>query len=169
MYLHCPKIILRKMRKINFSSFIMGFGFAVFVMAFASFTNNSDVGSSISEYFYDGTTLGSVTPPTAEKYKLNYKTSHPDALEGISLTVQQLNAINKTVRDMNGDLRNISGFNLYYGKITKSENAPVVSIVYTVDKQMTQTIPFASLNMVEINQLGYIRPFEEVCEKLAMD
>jgi len=157
------------MRKINFSSFIMGFGFAVFVLAFTSFTNNRQGGNIFSEYFYDGTILGSVTPTTAEKYISNYKSSHPDALDGISLTIQQLNAINKTVRDMNGDVRNISGFNLYYGKVTKTENAPVVSIVYTVDKQLNQNIPFASLNMVEVNQLAYIRPFAEHCQKLAMD
>lgn len=157
------------MRKINFSSFIMGFGFAVFVLAFASFTKDNQSGDSWMSKLYDGTILGTVTPTTAEKYISNYKTSHPDGLEGISLTVQQLNAVNKTVRDMNSDLRNVSGFNLHYGKITKSENAPIVSIVYTVDKQLNQNIPFASLNMVEVNQLAFIQPFENVCGKLAMD
>lgn len=157
------------MKKINFSSFILGFGFAVFVLAFTSFTSNREGGNIFSEYFNDGTILGTVTPTTAEKYISNYKSSHPESLEGVSLTVQQLNAINKTVRDMNGDVRNISGFNLYYGKVTKTENAPVVSIVYTVDKQLNQNIPFASLNMVEVSQLAYIKPFEQHCQKLAMD
>lgn len=147
------------MKKLNLTSFLSGIGFTVIVLTIFAFTNKNESGKIITENLKAAPPVGTVSPATAAQYRNNFKTIYPGAIEAVNISVEQLDALNQTVVAMNNDLREVSGFRLYFGATSTGPAAPVVSIAYVINKQLRQNEPASNLLMAE----GFNSKYRQQC------
>lgn len=147
------------MKKLNFSSFLSGIGFTVIVFTIFAFTNKNESVKTILQNSGSVPVVATVTPATAVQYRNNFKSVYPTSIEAVNISVEQLDAINQTVSALNNDLREVSGFRLYFGATSAASSSPVVSIAYVVNKQFKQNEPVSNLFMAE----GFNNRYRQQC------
>ncbi len=147
------------MKKLNLSSFLFGIVLTLIVFSILSFTNNNVAGIKSDEVIKSAPPVVTVTSETAIQYRNNYKAANPGSIEGINISLEQLEAINQTISSMNNDLREVSGFRLYFGATSASPSSPVVSIAYVINKQYKQNPASANLYMAE----GFNYKYRQQC------
>ena len=147
------------MRKLNFTSFLSGIAFTVIVLTIFAFTNKNETVINMGHESVSAPPVSTVTPVTAVQYRNNFKAIYPGAIEAINISTEQLDALNQTVTSLNGDLREVSGFRLYFGSTSNNSSAPTVSIAYIINKQMKQNPPASNLFMAE----GFNSAYRQQC------
>lgn len=150
---------LKVMKKLNLNSFLLGIGSTLIVISILSFTNMNETGIKKDEAINSAPPVVTVTPETAIQYRNNYKVANPGSTEGINISLEQLEAINQTINSMNNDLREVSGFRLYFGATSPTSSSPVVSIAYVINKQYKQNPATANLFMAE----GFNNKYRQQC------
>lgn len=152
------------MKKLNLSSFLSGIVLTLIAFSILSFRNIHESRSNNYKTAKNTPPVVTVTPETASQYRNYFKTVNPGSLEGINISLEQLDAINQTISSMNNDLREVSGFRLYFGAISPTSSAPVVSIAYVINKQFKQSPPASNLFMAEAFNNKYRQQCPPFCD-----
>ena len=152
------------MKKLHLTSFLSGISFAIIVLTIFAFTSKHQAGFINLGNTTSILTGDPLTPATAIQYRNNYKTVYPGAIQAVNISVQQLDAINRTVSAMNSDLTNVSGFRLYYGAETNNPDSKVVSITYPINKELRQETPASGMFMAEGFSSKYNLPCPSFCD-----
>jgi hypothetical protein len=147
------------MKKLNLSSFLSGIGLTLIVFSIFAFTKNNEAEIKTDNAINSAPPVVTVSSETAIQYRNNYKAVNPGSIEGINISLEQLDAINQTISSMNNDLREVSGFRLYFGATSPTSSAPVVSIAYILNKQYKQNPASSNLFMAE----GFNNKYKQQC------
>lgn len=136
-----------KMKRLNLTSFLSGIVFAIVFFTSFAFINKEEMEIKSSMASAPAPAVENITPAVAVQYRNNFKTIYPGAIEGINISVEQLETLNETIRMMDNNLTDVSGFRLYFGATSTVSSAPVVSIAYVINKQLRQNEPGSNLKM----------------------
>jgi len=149
------------MKNLKPNSFLAGIIFSMVIFLLFAFKFTDD-------YNYKSLNLKSLPiPPEVVKigaseaisYRQNYETLYPDDIKGLNISVEQWKSINETVNDLNNDLKNISGFRLYFGSKTRNPGESKIAVVYTLNNSITENEPAAMVNMAQ----GFDEKFSQQC------
>jgi len=111
-------------------------------------------------------TRGIVELPKAEadKHIKVYREVRKDSIWGVSVSVEEWKAINKTIVDKNCDLSNVGGFKLYYGLDTMGIEDRYFAFCYAIDKQYGTERSGPRVNTVENFDVKYSDPCPHFCD-----
>jgi len=148
------------MKKLNFRSFTLGILFSATLLTVFAFTQKIDITQRNSKNSTIKAVVGnSVTPTQAAQYRSNFEKNFPQSIKAVNISRQQLDALNQTATALGSNMRNVSGFRLYFGSLTTNPESQIVSLAYSINNNLDQNAPGETLQMAD----GFDRAYSQQC------